>query len=419
MYDRRTWGLSKTNRDALDPVAEQRSAAPYRWVILAVATLTQAATGFVFVGVGTLAGFLQRAFSLSGAQTGLVVTALGVVPLFALLPVGRLLDRHGERAIVTGGALLLATGAGAAAFAPSYPLLLALLLVGGSGYATSQPGGSKAVAGWFQPDQRGLAMGIRQTGLPLGGAAAAAILPALAASAGWREALGSAAAVAAVGAILFGLAYRPSERNPVDGYAFMAQLGRLFGSPAVRPVLWAGVVLVSAQFCIISYLMLFLRDGHGLPLARGAWFLFTAQALGAVGRVALGARSDRLGHGRRMRSVEESLVLAAGSTFALPLLSPEAGVGVLLLVTAVLGFFAFGWYGPWVVHVAEVAPRGAVGLTLGLAMTINQLGIVGAPPLFGLALDLSGSYLVAWWALAAALLLVALRVRLGLRRGEA
>jgi predicted MFS family arabinose efflux permease len=388
-------------------------------VILAVATLTQAATGFVFVGVGTLAGFLQRAFSLSGAQTGLVVTAVGVVPLFALLPVGRLLDRHGERAIVSGGALLLAAGAGAAAFAPSYPLLLALLLVGGSGYATSQPGGSKAVARWFEADHRGLAMGIRQTGLPLGGAAAAAILPALAASAGWREALGSAAAVAAVGAILFALAYRPIERNPVDGYAFMAQLRRLVGSPAMRPVLWAGVVLVGAQFCIISYLMLFLRDRHGVPLARGAWFLFTAQALGAVGRVVLGTRSDRLGHGRRMRSVEESLVLAAGSTFVLPLLSPEAGVGVLLLVAAVLGFFAFGWYGPWVVHVAEVAPRGAVGLTLGLAMTINQLGIVGAPPLFGLALDLSGSYLVAWWALAAALSLVALRVGLGIRRGEA
>lgn len=380
-----------------------------------MATLAQATTGFAFLGVGALAGFFQEAFALSGAQTGLVVTAVGLVPLFALLPVGRLLDRHGERGIVSVGALLLAAGAAAAASAPSYPLLLSLLLVGGAGYATSQPGGSKAVAAWFDAGRRGVAMGIRQTGLPLGGAAAAAVLPALAAAVGWRVALGSAAAVAAVGAVFFGLAYRPVDRGPGTVYAFLPELRRLLRSPVVRPVLWAGVALVSAQFCIISYLMLFLRDRHGLPLARGAAFLFTAQLLGVVGRVVLAAWGDRLRSGRRMRLVNQSLVVAAVSAFVLPLLPMGAGTPMLVLV-AVLGFFAFGWYGPWVVHVTEIAPGRAIGLTLGLAMTTNQLGIVVAPPLFGLVLDLSGTYLAAWWALVAALLLTALRVGLHPRR---
>ena len=397
-----------------DAGGEHRAGGPYRWVVLAVATLAQATTGFAFLGVGSLAGFFQEAFSLSGAQTGLVVTAVGLVPLFALLPVGRLLDRHGERWIISFGALLLAAGAAAAAWAPSYPLFLSLLLVGGAGYATSQPGGSKAVALWFDADRRGVAMGIRQTGLPLGGAAAAAALPALAASAGWRVALGTAALVVALGAIVFGLAYRPVDRVPGERYAFLPQLRQLIGSGVLRPALWAGIALVSAQFCLISYLMLFLRDRHGMPLHEGAWFLFAAQLFGVVGRVVLAARSDRLGPGRRMRLVKQSLLLAAGLTFVLPLLPSEEGIPVLVLV-AVLGFFAFGWYGPWVVHVAEVAPSGAMGLTLGLAMTTNQLGIVIAPPLFGVLLDLSDMYRVAWWALATALMLAALRVGLGTR----
>ncbi len=74
------------------------------------------------------------------------------------------------------------------------------------------------------------------------------------------------------------------------------------------------------------------------------------------------------------------------------------------VVAAAQGFFAFGWYGPWVVHVSEVAPEGSVGLTLALSMSATQFGIVTAPPLFGLILDVSGSYLVAWFGLAAGLL---------------
>jgi predicted MFS family arabinose efflux permease len=389
----------------------------YPWLVVAVATLAQAATAFAFLGVAALSGFFQQTFGLSGAQTGLIVTAVGLVPLFVLIPVGRLLDRYGERGIVLGGALLLAAGVGAAALAPSYPWLLLLLLVGGAGYATSQPGGSKAVAGWFVARRRGMAMAIRQTGLPLGGAAAAAALPALAAGSGWQTALVTAAAVTAIGGILFFLVYRQAGGGGGGDYRLLAGVRGLLADSQMRPVLWAGVVLVSTQFCLISYLMLFLRDAHDLPLTRGAWFLFATQVAGVAGRVVLGAWSDRLGPGRRMWAVELSLVVAAACSFALPLL-PGGAFGGLTVLSVVLGFFAFGWYGPWVVRVAEAAPGGAVGLTLALAMTTNQLGIVGAPPLFGLVLDLSGSYLLPWWLLALAMAAGALRVAFGLPRGR-
>ncbi|MDP8959724.1 MAG: MFS transporter [Actinomycetota bacterium] len=393
------------------------SLAGYPWLVVGVATFAQAATAFAFLGVGALAGFFQEAFDLSGAQTGLIVTAVGLVPLFALIPVGRLLDRHGERGIVAGGALLLAAGVGAAALAPSYPLLLLLLLLGGAGYATSQPGGSKAVAGWFTARRRGLAMAIRQTGLPLGGASAAAVLPALAAAVSWESALATAALVTAIGGIAFFVLYRQRGGSRDEDYRLSFHLRGLLAAPGMRAALWAGLAMVGTQFCIISYLMLFLRDVHGLPLTRGAWFLFATQLAGAAGRVVLGAWSDRLGPGRRMWPVGVSLVVAASSVFTLPLL-PAGAYGGLAVLSVGLGFFAFGWYGPWVVHVAEVAPAQAVGLTLALAMTANQLGIVGAPPLFGLVLDVSGTYLLPWWLLALLMVVAALRVGAGLRRGR-
>ena len=39
---------------------------------------------------------------------------------------------------------------------------------------------------------------------------------------------------------------------------------------------------------------------------------------------------------------------------------------------------------------------GRVRLTLGAAMAINQLGIIGAPSLLGLVHDLTGGYTALW-----------------------
>jgi predicted MFS family arabinose efflux permease len=375
------------------------------WTILAVATTAQAASGYVFLGVAAVAGLISDSLGLSGTQTGLIVTAAGLAPLFALLPVGRLLDLYGERRVVALGGLWLAVGVGLAALARSYAVLLLILFVAGAGYATSQPGGSKAVAGWFPGSRRGLAMGIRQTGLPIGGALAAATLPAAAVRWGWKPALAVAAVVAAVGAALFGFVYgEPDLEDDERGrYQVGGELRRLIAAPVIRPALVAGLVMVSTQFCLVSYLIPFLRRELGMTVGRAGFVLAGVQASGVAGRVLLASWSDRLGPGRRMTAVAVAALASLVGVASLPLLSASVPVFVVLALGIVLGFFAFGWYGPWVVHVTELAPARSVGLTLTFAMTANQLGIVAGPPAFGSVLDLWGSYEVAWWTLAGAL----------------
>ncbi|MBK5267473.1 MAG: MFS transporter [Acidimicrobiia bacterium] len=391
------------------------TADPYRWVILFTATLTQAGTAFVFLGVGALAGFIQESFNLTGAQTGLLVAAVGSVPLVALIPIGRALDHGRERWIIAGGALVLAGGAALASLSESYPLILAMLLLGGAGYSSSQPGGSKVVAGWFPDYQRGLGMGIRQTGLPLGGALAAAVLPVVATASGWESALLVGAVVAGVGGVLFAVTYRPmpfSTRTAPIGFG--AEVRGLIRVRAIRLAMMAGLGMVAIQFVLISYLMLYLRDVHGIPLARGSWMLFATQGAGVLGRVALAIWSDRLHD--RLRPVAVSAAAAAIGTVLLATIQPGAPYALLLALSAVMGFFAFGWYGPWVVYVAEAAPGRAIGTTLALAMTANQVAIVLAPPLFGLIYDLTSSYTVPLIATAVMLAGVAGRTWHGSRR---
>ena len=54
-------------------------------------------------------------------------------------------------------------------------LLFVLLLIG-MFYSVSQPGGSKVILKWFPKENRGLAMGIRQAGIPIGGALAGVLI---------------------------------------------------------------------------------------------------------------------------------------------------------------------------------------------------------------------------------------------------
>jgi predicted MFS family arabinose efflux permease len=382
---------------------------PYRWVVLAAATVAQTATAFVLVGIGALAAFFRDAYDLSGAATGLVVTAAAVAPVFALLPVGRILDHHSERPIISGGAVVMGAGAAAAAFVSSYPMLLLVLAIGGIGYATAQPGGSKVVAMWFPDAQRGMAMGIRQTGLPLGGAVAAATLPAIAEASGLRTALLVAAGVSVAGGILFYVLDRHPPLAPDrSGYRLAPEIRHALGDPVMRRAVMAGLAMVSAQFAVIGYLILYLRDDIGIPVTTGAWILFATQMGGVAGRVALAAWSDRARRGRTL-AITTSIGATSAFLVVLALVPHDSGLLALATVAALLGFFGFGWYGPWVVHVAEIAPSRSVGLTLAVAMTGNQLGIVLAPPLFGVLLDASGGYVVPWLAVAGFLALVAWR----------
>lgn len=96
------------------------------------------------------------------------------------------------------------------------------------------------------------------------------------------------------------------------------------------------------------------------------------------------------------------MTLAVGVTaLVIALVAVMGGsVGVWLWLAALMGFFAFGWYGPWVVAVAEAAPPTELGVTLAAAMTANQLAIVAAPPVFGAIVDASGDWRLAWILLA-------------------
>ena len=387
---------------------------PFRWIVLAAATLAQASASFALLGVPALAGFLQQDFGLSATATGLLLTATYAAPLFALLFVGDLLDRKSERLIIALGAAILFAALLLAAASNGFAALLFWLFVAGLGYSATQPGGSKSVSAWFRGDRLGLAMGVRQAGLPLGGAVAAAILPAMAAALSWRAAFVAGAAAALGGGFAFALIYRPppagADAAPRRARLSVALVAGLLRERWMRNAMVAGLALVSAQYGILTWLMLYLRDHAAIALTHGAAFLFLVQFVGVAGRIGLAAWSDRA-PAARFRLLTLSMIAVAAGVLVLMFIPPDTPEPALALLAAWLGFFGLGWYGPWVAYLAEEAPADKTGLTIGAAMALNQFGIMAAPPLLGIAHDISGGYTALWAAI-----VVALAVAYGLTR---
>jgi len=176
----------------------------------------------------------------------------------------------------------------------------------------------------------------------------------------------------------------------------------MLGHPWMRGVALSGIALVSAQYAILTYFMLFLRDDHFIPLADGAWLMFAAQSCGVAGRVTLGAWSDRPGRSRFWFVIASMLAVGLG-LLALALLHSQMPLWVWIIIAAWLGFFGLGWYGPWIAFIAEVSPPDRLGLALGTAMSLNQIAVVATPPVLGLLHDLTGSYVAVWSCLVALL----------------
>ncbi len=103
-----------------------------------------------------------------------------------MLPFGMLVDRYGERSVLFAGGTILAVFLVVASRARGFQPLFLALVPAAVGASAASPGGTRALAAWFEPRLRGTAMGIRQTGVTGAGVLAAVILPPIALAFGWQ-----------------------------------------------------------------------------------------------------------------------------------------------------------------------------------------------------------------------------------------
>jgi sugar phosphate permease len=350
----------------------------YRWAVLAAGTTAQAAFSTVSFAIAVLAPALRDRYDLTLTEVGIVLAAEWVGLTFALLPWGFAVDRFGERWTLAGGLAGCAAFLAAAAFAPSFAWLVVLLGLAGVAGGSVQSGSGRAVMGWFAARERGFALGVRQTAVPIGGAVAALVLPLLP---GPRAGLLFVAAFVLAGAAVGALVLRSGAEDHLEA----SDVESTLRDRRLWLACWGSGLYLVAQVALMGFVVLFLVEQRGFSTAEAGAVFAAGQVVASVLRITLGRWSDvvrsRVGP---LRLIGVVIAVALGLVAALT----GASAWVLVPVLAVATGLSMAWNGLSYTIAAELGGRRS-GAAIGFQQTVLSAIGVAAPVAFAAAVSAS------------------------------
>ena len=400
---RTSFTSDKTNevnslRDFAVDVATENMVSASRWAILSLLFFLQTSASLVTLSFGPLAPFLQEYFNISRAQVGLFTslsfagnTLLGVF-------CGWLIDKFHVRRFLLLGPAILGLSFLFLSQIHSFEIALVCTFMGGMGYAFVNPSAAKALTHWFPSKSRATAIGVMKSGVSLGGALGAALLPGLALLIGWRNALVMIAfVVILVGGISITF-YRETT-----GKALTEALPT--GLRQLRDILKNGSILMLGGLCVLysaiqlsasTYLVLFLKETVQLPVVLAGSFLTVYTLSGVAGRICWGFISDHVFGGRRKITLSLIGFITAIMAVLIALFVDAVPLWLLYPMVAIFGLSAFGWPSIFITFLAELGGEKQAAAAVGLGVSISNLGILIGPPIFGHIVDVTQSYAYAW-----------------------
>ena len=377
---------------------------------------------FYWLVLPPLFPLLRVEFGVSYAALGFLISAMAVASGVVQLPIGFAVDRVGPVAILAGGLALLAGAILLIGLAPSYWMVLVLMVFAGIGNAVFHPADYSILANTVPHHRLGRAFSLHTFSGHLGWAVAPALMGAFAVSIGWRAGLvivGAAGLVVALvilanKALLHGDDAAPDAARP----ALRAEPGarggiRLLMTPAILTCFLFFVLLSTALSGLGAFLVAALIDLHGITLGAANMALTAFYVGSAAGILVGGVIADRT---RR-----HGLVAAVGFSIAAALIVvvgesalPVAGLIALISTTG----FASGLVAPSRDLIVRAAtPEGQTGKVFAFVSVGLDVGAIITPPLFGWIID-SGEARWLFWLVAAVLLLAVATVA-GARRSRA
>ncbi len=141
------------------------------WVLAVIAFVVALGFGIVAPAIPLFA----RDYGVGTTAIGVAVSAFALFRFVSAFGGGALVERFGERLVLTAGLLIVAVTTGAAGLAGTYPLFLALRAGGGIGSAMFTIAALSLLLRVAPPDARGRAAATYQGGFIMGGIAGPAI----------------------------------------------------------------------------------------------------------------------------------------------------------------------------------------------------------------------------------------------------
>ncbi|MBN2282563.1 MAG: MFS transporter [Deltaproteobacteria bacterium] len=373
----------------------------YRWMILGLLTTAQLVMSLGAYSWGPMAPFLRDAFGISRTQIGTIVSSLYLFSVIIALPSGIAVDRLGSRIMliialaIMGGSFILLSAAN------YFSIIIILAGISGIGYGMINQISTKAIMIWFRSTTRATVMGIKQTGVTLGGALGAVLLPALSIAYGWRVAMITTGALMLIIAIASCVYYREqpvtapaanSTNAPSPPSNWRKDFSDLWSKRSIRLLCFVSMLLASSQTCIASFLVLYLEEDLNLSIAMSGICLSLFMMAGTAGRIIWGIISDRIFGGDRQKPIIILSVIACATALCVAFFSPSSPLFLIFLCCILLGFTFMGWNAVYLTLGAEIAGPKLAGAVTGITITVCWTGIILGPPIFGIISDTVGYF---------------------------
>ena len=366
------------------------------WITLGIQTLAS----LVVFTPPVLAPAAQSEVGVHASAVGIATALIYLSATVSALLSGLAIGRHGPMRMSQASLALSGAGLGLMATANLFLVLVGALVIG-LGYGQVTPSSSAILVERTPPNLRAFIFSLKQTGVPIGGAIAGAMLPALIYSMGWQV----AALLCAGICIALALALQPM-RTRVDpgsraagatsGGGLFEPLRLVLSQPKLREMGLASFTYSGMQMCLGSFLVVFLHDHarFGLSLAGAA--LSTAMVAGIGGRLLWGVVADNWVKPRLLLGLlGVGMALAA---FAMALVTAAWAAAVVFLLSALYGATAVGWNGVYLSEVAHIAPPGRAAAATGASLALTYAGVMVLPSMFWAIVAMSGSYAAAFIA---------------------
>ncbi len=353
-------------------------------MILVVVYLSILAFTLIFQSIPPLLPLIVAELQLTYAQSGLLMSLFSLPGLFISLLGGFLSDRYQMRPLAAGCFLLMIGGTTLVALGADLRILWLGRIIAGIGAITLSVFLPKLLSQWFKNRELGLAMGLYNTGVPLGSVMCFGLFGRIGSQWGWRIPILLTGVYLLITFVLFFSLYRlpPSPEKGRDKPAGIYKSIREMG----WPIWWVGFSWLWFNAAFTSFATfapnLFLQKGYTIEKSG---LLIGVPLLGSLlFSTPIGYLVDRFRH-------QEWFVGTGAIALAILVLFFNVS-SLFLLLVILMGLFSAMIPAPIYSLPPEILKAENVGLGFGVISTCSSVGLFVAPYLVGKARDLTGSY---------------------------
>ncbi|MCJ7621156.1 MAG: MFS transporter [Anaerolineae bacterium] len=379
----------------------------HAWVVMAALFVAAIAVSINQYKVPPVMPVLMQVFGLDLTIANLLMSIFSLSGFLLAIPAGIIVHRIGPKrsGLVAVGAVIV--GAGLGALSRGAAALLASRTVEGLSFVFMMVVGPALVSLWFSPEERGVPMGVFAAWVPVGSLIILNAAPALESAFGWQAVWWFGCLFGVFGFVVFWALVRlpkmlaSAPANPGQDGARQGSSERLL--PTVRTALAnRNVWLLGLLFFCFTMVFpgfsnnmpTYLHTVRGYSLAQAALIVSLSSLAAIVGCPLMGLLSDRIGSRKK---VYTAALLIVAVLWLLPYHLTGVAIPLFLMVFGLVGgalptmIFASL---PEVMERPELA-----GIGMGGVVTLQNLGLLLGPVMFGRIVQVSGNWALAGYAM--------------------